>query len=239
MFVRLVAPVAVKLPPVLTPNCSPVGAPLIVTVPAVTAALELTNTRPVVVALVTLTLPRFSVPVPVTVSRVIPLAAPLAETLWSTKPPPPMATPFRLSAVPVPEVTVLPVPVTPTVPPPVALKPMPVVVVTPSPPPLKLIVPPVFPVRLIAFAVVVFAVIAPPKVVVPPVLALMETAFAALFCWIVPLYVTFAVLVFSLNAAPVGFVIEVPLENVNVPLDPLTMLIPAAPPLRVVVPLKL
>jgi hypothetical protein len=55
-----------------------------------------------------------------------------------------------------------------TVPPPVALKPVPLVVVR-FRPPAKLIVPPVLPVRLIAFAVVVVAVIVPAKVVVSPV----------------------------------------------------------------------
>src|SRR6201997_526495 len=84
MFVRFVAPVAVKLP-VLPPNCSPVVAPLIVTAPAVTAALELTRTRPVVAALVTLTLPRFTPPV--MVSRLMPLVAlPLEESVLKVLP---------------------------------------------------------------------------------------------------------------------------------------------------------
>ena len=82
-------------------------------------------------------------PPPVRLFSAMPLIAPLAETLWSTKPLLPMATPFKLSAVPVPEVMVLPVPVTPTVPPPVAPKPVPLVVWILRPPPVKSVVEPV------------------------------------------------------------------------------------------------
>ena len=54
MPVRLVAPVTVKLPPVLLPNCRPVEAPVTVIEPAVTAALEFTMRKPAAVALVAL-----------------------------------------------------------------------------------------------------------------------------------------------------------------------------------------
>src|SRR5215471_8457185 len=175
-------------------------------------------------------------PSPVTVSpplvpvlfRTMPLTGSVApvvlvpeEMLWKVRPLAPIVVFATLSAVALTELIELPLPVTLIVPPPVALKPMPVVVEIASPPPLKLMVPPVLPVRLIPFAVVVLAVIAPPKVVVPPVLALIETALAAFVCRIVPLYVTLAVLVFSLNAVPVGLVVapmDAPLPNVMVPL---------------------
>jgi hypothetical protein len=51
--------------------------------------------------------------------------------------------------------------------------------------------------------------------------------------------VTFAELPLATKPLPVGLVIEVLLENANVPLDPLRMSMPASPPLSVVVPLKL
>ena len=103
MFVRFVAPVAVKLPAVLTPNCNPVVAPLIVTVPAVTAALELTNTRPVVAALVTLTLPRFSEPVTLLRSMASPPAVLIVVVPVMAKLP---VSPLRLRPMPAALVTV-------------------------------------------------------------------------------------------------------------------------------------
>src|SRR5215469_11232444 len=164
------------------------------------------------------------------------------EMLWKVRPLAPIVVFATLSAVALTEAIELPVPVTLIVPPPVALKPMLLVVEIARLPPVKSMVPPVLPVRLIPLAVVVSAVIAPPKVVVPPVLALMETALAAFVCRIVPLYVTFAVLVFSLNAVPVGLVVapmEAPLPNAIVPLEPVLISTCALPPFSVVVPLKL
>ena len=58
----------------------------------------------------------------------MPLTAPLAEMLWKVTSDAPMVVLAMLSAVPVPELMVLPAPCTVTVPPPVALKPVPVVV---------------------------------------------------------------------------------------------------------------
>ena len=55
----------------------------------------------------------------------MPLTAPLAEMLWNVRSSAPMVVLATLSAVPVPDVMVLPAPCTVTVPPPVALKPMP------------------------------------------------------------------------------------------------------------------
>jgi hypothetical protein len=51
--------------------------------------------------------------------------------------------------------------------------------------------------------------------------------------------VTFALLPLATKPVPVGFVIEVLLENANVPLEPPRMSMAASPPLSVVVPLKL
>ena len=108
MLVRFVAPVAVKLPPVLVPNCNPVGAPFTVTVPAVTAALELVRTRPVVAALVTLTFPRFTGPViafrlmaslPGALIVVVPVTAKLPVSLFRLRPIPAALVTARFASV--------------------------------------------------------------------------------------------------------------------------------------------
>ena len=148
-------------------------------------------------------------PLPVTVKpplepvvlRMMPLAGPLALDVMLRKVSPlaPMLELATFRAVPVVAVSVLTIVVLSCValtvaPLPVALKATPEVVVRLSPP-VKLTVPPVL-VRLMAFAVVVLAVIAPLNALVPPVLALMRTALLALlFLVMVPLKVTFAVLV--------------------------------------------
>lgn len=43
----------------------------------------------------------------------------------------------------------------------------------------------------------------------------------------------------TLKPMPVGLVMVVPLPKLNVPCEPVRMSMPASPPLRVVVPLKL
>ena len=59
------------------------------------------------------------------------------------------------------------------------------------------------------------------------------------FLVMLPLYVTPAVLPLATKPVPVGFVIEVLLENENVPPEPFKISIPASPPFSVFVPLKL
>ncbi len=63
----------------------------------------------------------------------MPFTAPLAEMLWNVTLLAPIVVLATLSAVPVPELMVLPVPCTVTVPPPVARKPVPEVVVMSRP----------------------------------------------------------------------------------------------------------
>ena len=81
----------------------------------------------------------FSPPLDPVLLSTMPLrSAPLAEMLWNVTSAAPMVVLAMLSAVPVPELMVLPAPCTVTVPPPVALKPVPEVVVMsrPLPPPV-------------------------------------------------------------------------------------------------------
>jgi len=114
-------------------------------------------------------------PVPVTLMpprvpvlfRMMPLDAPFDEMLWKRRPDEPIEVLTTLSAVPVVEVIVLPVPAVVTVPPPVALKPVPLVVVIASPPFGKLIVPPVLFSRLTAVFAPVVSVVLPLKLIVP------------------------------------------------------------------------
>ncbi len=78
------------------------------------------------------------------------------------------------------------------------------------------------------------------KVIVFPVVPSMLTTRAALFCVMLPLYVTVGLPGDdpALNAGPVGLVIVVLALKVKLPLDPLRISIPASPPLSVVVPVK-
>ena len=118
------------------------------------------------------------------------LLPPFEEILRNVSPLAPIVVLATSSAVPVVEEIVLTMVVlfcvALTVPPPIELNPLPLVVVMLNPP-VKLVVEPAFPLGiLMAFAVVVFAVIPPVKAAVPPVLLFIETAFVAFVCRMVP-----------------------------------------------------
>src|SRR5579872_1358693 len=116
-----------------------------------------------------------TVNVPVVVLSDMPFEPPPALTFWNVTL---SATLARLTAVPAVVLRMLPLPVARIVPPPVPLNATPDDVVRVNVPP-KLIAAPVFVVRLIAFCVLVFAVMLPLRLVVPPVLEEIDTAFAA------------------------------------------------------------